>query len=62
MRWDRDAEQCFVEHMALCDGCARYVDQSRQTVAQLGRLPDENGLSGEARDRVLAAFRNWARA
>jgi hypothetical protein len=59
---DRDAEQRFVEHMALCDGCDRYLQQIRETVSQLGQLPTEESLSGEARDRLLEAFRSWTRA
>jgi anti-sigma factor RsiW len=59
---DRDTEQRFVEHMALCDGCDRYLQQIRETVAQLGQLPIEDSLSGEARDRLLEAFRSWTRA
>jgi anti-sigma factor RsiW len=52
---DRDTEQRFVEHIAICDGCDRYLQQIRETVSQLGRLPSE------ARDRLLAAFRSWPR-
>jgi anti-sigma factor RsiW len=59
---DRDAEHRFVEHMALCDGCDRYLQQIRETVSQLGQLPTEESLSGEARDRLLEAFRSWTRA
>ena len=58
---DRDTEQRFVEHIAICDGCDRYLHQIRETVTQLGRLPTEDSLSGEARDRLLAAFRSWSR-
>jgi anti-sigma factor RsiW len=58
---DRDTAQRFVEHIATCDGCDRYLQQIRQTVTLLGRLPAES-LSGEARDRLLAAFRGWQRA
>ena len=56
---DRDTEQRFVEHIAICDGCDRYLHQIRETVTQLGLLPTEDSLSGEARDRLLAAFRSW---
>ena len=59
---DRDTEQRFIEHVAICDGCDRYLQQMRETVTQLGTLPTEDSLSGEARDRLLAAFRSWARA
>jgi anti-sigma factor RsiW len=58
---DRDTEQRFVEHIAICDGCDRYLDQIRETVSQLARLPTEDSLSGEARDRLLAAFRSFPR-
>ena len=58
---DRDTEQRFVEHIAICDGCDRYLQQIRETVAHLGRLPSEESLSDEARDRLLAAFRSWPR-
>ena len=58
---DRDTEQRFVEHIAICAGCDRYLQQIRLTVSQLGRLPGEECLSGEARERLLAAFRGWAR-
>ncbi len=59
---DRDTEQRFVEHMALCDGCDRYLQQIRETVTQLGQLPSEDSLSGAARYRLLEAFRSWTRA
>jgi anti-sigma factor RsiW len=58
---DQDTEQRFVEHIAICDGCDRYLQQMRETVTQLGRLPTEDSLSGEARDGLLAAFRSWSR-
>ena len=58
---NRDTEQRFVEHIAICDGCERYLHQIRETITRLGRLPTEENLSGEARDRMLAAFRTWAR-
>ena len=51
-------EQRFVEHLTECDGCDRYLEQIRTTVRALGRLP-EQGLAPEARDRLLAAFRDW---
>jgi hypothetical protein len=53
---DAETEQRVVDHMALCDGCERYLDQIRVTVRRLGDLPPE-GLSTDARDALLAAFR-----
>jgi anti-sigma factor RsiW len=56
---DHDTEHRFVEHLAACTGCDRYLDQIRQTVTQLGHLPPER-LSTEARDHLLTAFRDWS--
>lgn len=55
------AERAFVAHLAECPGCERYLDQFRTTIGRLGELPPES-LSGETRDRLLDAFRNWPRA
>ena len=48
----------FEAHIADCEYCAAYLEQMRQTIRVLGRLPEES-LSGEARDALLAAFRGW---
>jgi anti-sigma factor RsiW len=53
-----ETERRFVEHLAECDGCDRYLEQIRTTVGALGRLPEQS-LDPEARDRLLAAFRDW---
>jgi anti-sigma factor RsiW len=55
---DRDAETRFVEHLARCEGCERYLDQIRVTVDRLGTLPQE-ALSEPARTALLDAFRDW---
>ncbi|MGK4579105.1 anti-sigma factor family protein [Kitasatospora sp. HPMI-4] len=57
---DPATEARFVEHIAACDGCDRYLDQIRQTVQELGELPPDS-LSDEAQDRLLTAFRTWQR-
>ncbi len=57
---DEATERRFVEHLAGCDGCDRYLDQIRRTVGEVGRLPAD-ALDPEARDRLLAAFRDWSR-
>ncbi|HEU4365808.1 MAG TPA: zf-HC2 domain-containing protein [Candidatus Krumholzibacteria bacterium] len=54
---DPDNEQRFVEHLALCDGCARYLEQIQVTVRTLGELPAAD-LKDERRERLLAAFRD----
>jgi anti-sigma factor RsiW len=49
----------FDQHLRGCDGCTTYIDQIRQTIAISGRI-DEGALSPEARETLLAAFRDWA--
>ena len=48
----------FDAHLDACDGCTRYVEQMRATIAALGHLPFE-ALSGEAERHLLDAFRDW---
>ena len=50
----------FETHLAACEACRTYLDQFRQTVRLLGRLPEES-LSPEATSALLAAFRGWSR-
>jgi anti-sigma factor RsiW len=50
----------FEAHLAECEYCETYLEQMRQTVRALGRLPEES-LSAEARDALLTAFRGWPR-
>jgi anti-sigma factor RsiW len=54
---DSDGEQRFVDHLATCDGCERYLGQFRQTIRTLGDLPAER-LSSATRDALLAALRD----
>ncbi len=48
----------FEEHLAMCDGCAAYLDQMRRTVDLAGRL-DPEAVDVEACDRLIHAFRSW---
>jgi anti-sigma factor RsiW len=48
----------FQAHLGECDGCERYLDQVRATVAALGRIPPES-LSAAQQEALLAAFHNW---
>jgi anti-sigma factor RsiW len=57
---DPETERRFTEHLAECEGCDRYLDQIRQTVRGLASLPSQS-LPAQARDRLLAAFRDWPR-
>ena len=54
---DNDA-RLFDEHLAVCEGCRRYLDQMRTTIELTGRLA-EDSLDAEARDALLEAFRTW---
>lgn len=55
---DGRTRERFLEHLALCEGCERYLDQMRITIAQLGRVRPVP-LPAESRDRMLAAFEGW---
>ena len=57
---DEATERRFTGHLAECDGCDRYLDQIRRTVHSLATLPSQS-LPGQARDRLLAAFRDFRR-
>jgi anti-sigma factor RsiW len=49
----------FDAHLATCPGCVAYVDQIRTTVRLTGEQLHEDSLSAEAREVLLAQFRNW---
>jgi anti-sigma factor RsiW len=51
----------FEAHLALCRGCRAYLEQMRQAVRALGRLPEES-IDAEVKQRLLSAFRAWHRA
>jgi len=46
-----------VEHLALCDGCHRYLEQIKATIRGLGELPPGR-LDDATRATLLAAFRD----
>ena len=48
----------FEAHIMKCSGCRAYLEQMRATVHATGRL-EERDITGEARERLLAAFRDW---
>jgi anti-sigma factor RsiW len=50
----------FEAHLRECSGCRTYLEQMRQTVQVLGRLSEES-ITTEAKERLLAAFRDWRR-
>jgi anti-sigma factor RsiW len=44
-------------HLATCDNCHAYFENSRQMTAALGKLPDPAPLSAKAKQELLTAFR-----
>lgn len=54
---DEENQERFVEHLASCDGCETYLDQVRSTVGELAGLPAVEALPAQAREQLLAAFR-----
>ena len=54
---DDETERRVADHLAGCDGCTTYVDQVRQTITTLGSSAADVELTDEARNALLAAFR-----
>jgi len=55
---DEETERRVADHLVGCDGCTTYVQQIRRTITTLGSAPPADvELSDEARDALLAAFR-----
>jgi anti-sigma factor RsiW len=50
----------FEEHVVSCPPCRRYLEQMRQTIGLLGRIPEET-VSPEAQEVLVEAFRGWTR-
>jgi len=57
---DADNSTALEAHLDLCPGCARYVEQIRETVATLGEVSSDN-LSTQAQEGLLEAFREFRR-
>jgi hypothetical protein len=51
----------FEQHVNFCDGCDWYLHQMRTTIATVGRITEED-VPPEAKDRLVAAFREWKRS
>ena len=48
----------FEQHLDLCAGCRRYLDQMRRTIHLVGAL-DEDNISVDAKTQLLRVFRDW---
>jgi anti-sigma factor RsiW len=54
-----DALRAEIEaHLALCPGCDHYLEQMRDTIRVMGRVPVES-LSDAAREDLINAFRTF---
>ena len=51
----------FEQHLNFCEGCVWYVDQLRATVEAVGEVREED-IAPEAKERLMAAFRDWKRS
>ena len=50
----------FEEHTAVCENCARYLDQLRATIRITGSLTTDD-LTPAMERELLSAFAAWAR-
>jgi anti-sigma factor RsiW len=50
----------FQRHLPACDPCVTYLEQMRQTIATIGKLPEES-ISQPVLDTLLEHFRGWSR-
>ena len=53
-----DMRNRFERHLTGCDPCVVYVEQMRQTIAALGKLPEES-IPTSALDTLREHFRRW---
>lgn len=58
---DEGLAAAVAHHLTLCPGCDRYLDQMRETIASLGRVPVES-LSAAARAELVVAFADFPRS
>ena len=54
---ERDRER-LEAHLAVCDGCTRYLEQIRTTIRLTGMLREDD-LTPEARNGLLDVYRAW---
>jgi predicted anti-sigma-YlaC factor YlaD len=48
------------EHLGLCEGCTRYLEQMRETIRLTGMLTEDQ-IPEEQKSALLEAFRSWTR-
>ena len=59
---DDDDRRRFEAHFAECNGCDRYLNQMRTTIALTGRVAAWEELDPEAEQVLRTAFRAWKSA
>jgi predicted anti-sigma-YlaC factor YlaD len=47
------------EHLSMCEGCTRYLDQMRETIRLTGMLTEDQ-VPEEQKVALLDAFRSWS--
>jgi anti-sigma factor RsiW len=50
----------FERHLVACPPCREYLSQLRDTISVVGSLREDD-VPAEAKDELLAAFRDWKR-
>jgi predicted anti-sigma-YlaC factor YlaD len=51
----------FEEHLLICEGCVRYLQQMSRTIELVGEVREES-LSPQTRQGLLDAFADWKRS
>jgi anti-sigma factor RsiW len=55
------ADMLIVErHLSMCEGCAAYLEQMRETITATGALRNED-VPAEVMESLIEAFRNLRR-
>jgi anti-sigma factor RsiW len=57
-RLSEEDRRRFDRHLLGCEGCRNYVEQMRETIRLVGKIA-ENDVPVDAREHLLAAFRDW---
>ena len=56
-----DEATLFEQHLNFCEGCIVYVEQIRATAETVGRVTEDD-VPAEAKEQLMAAFREWKRS
>jgi predicted anti-sigma-YlaC factor YlaD len=54
-----DIRRRVEDHLSVCDGCTRYLDQMRETIRLTGMLTEDQ-IPEDQKTALLDAFRSWA--